>query len=397
MKFFDLKTGIFCGNSASYPRKDLKHEQRKICVCPIDGVSSDIRVSEMRREIQRRIQSQEFLVHGSVSDNGVCSTHLQRKSAGYCNMSGCSGGKTLSHGNTHKADEKQSRTCEFGPRLEDISGIRFEPCEQSYPTVRKDSSFSRMRSEGSSFRSRFDDHRHMSFSLPVGKIPKTQRGCETAYSFGREKLYASDHIYYGRQNSRCLYSGSAATDCSGILCHGSGIRGFRTALQVLRSNGFLCYKSEKELQIQNPGIFQCRQVYRSFRRSENRTDRICGKKEISHSSAQNSICGLGNKEAFCFSHEQLSPSCNNNSIPLQVPLADRIFFQMDQAKPEDKKFFRNVFQCGQNTDMDCCSGLRYGGSRQDSTWPHAEPLRNLSNSECCYFRETSYYPNTYRG
>ena len=83
--------------------KDLKHEQRKIYVCPIDGISSGIRVSEVRREIQRKIQSQEFLVHGSVSDNGVCSTHLQRKSSGHCNMSGCRGGKTLSHGNTQKA------------------------------------------------------------------------------------------------------------------------------------------------------------------------------------------------------------------------------------------------------------------------------------------------------
>ena len=154
MKFFDLKTGIFCGNSASYPRKDLKHEQRKICVCPIDGISSGIRVSEVRREIQRRIQSQEFLVHGSVSDNGVCTTHLQRKSSGYCNMSGCRGGKTLSHG---------------------------EYAE-------------------SSFRSRFYDHRHMSFSLPVGKIPKTQRGCETAYSSGREKCHASSHIYFRKSN-----------------------------------------------------------------------------------------------------------------------------------------------------------------------------------------------------
>jgi hypothetical protein len=94
-------------------------------------------------------------------------------------------------------------------------------------------------------------------------------------------------------------------------------------------------------------------------------------------------------------NEQLFTGGTDNRSTLQVPLADRNLFQMDQAVPSYQDIFRHQCQRCENSNLDSYQRLRSGGDCQERTQNRTEFGRNLANSQHCTFRESLYYTSTY--
>src|SRR3989338_8751072 len=76
----------------------MTHESRTDRLCATGGASSQQGVSKMRRPLSRRLLSQEFLLLGSVSGDGICPTDLPGKLARHRSLPSLRAWQTLSHG-----------------------------------------------------------------------------------------------------------------------------------------------------------------------------------------------------------------------------------------------------------------------------------------------------------
>ena len=76
MSFIDLKFFPGICQSLSSTHEEGVHEFRKNDLCPIDGLYPRIRVSKMRRSIQRQSQVDQLYLLGSVSLYGLRPAYL---------------------------------------------------------------------------------------------------------------------------------------------------------------------------------------------------------------------------------------------------------------------------------------------------------------------------------
>src|ERR1051326_5597613 len=96
----DLNLGIHSNHPCALSRKETSDEFRQNDLLSIDGFPSHLRVSQMRRALQRKPQAQGFLVLGSVSLYGLCPTYLSREPERYRNLFAVSRGQTLPSGHS---------------------------------------------------------------------------------------------------------------------------------------------------------------------------------------------------------------------------------------------------------------------------------------------------------
>ncbi len=72
-----------------------------------------------------------------------------------------------------------------------------------------------------------------------------------------------------------------------------------------------------------------------------------------------------------------------------------LFFQMDQATPQNQEIFRNVRERGKNSDLDCCISLLTCGHHEETTQPSREPLHYSTDSQRHCFRKSSNLSTDY--
>jgi len=94
-------------------------------------------------------------------------------------------------------------------------------------------------------------------------------------------------------------------------------------------------------------------------------------------------------------NKQFYSASLDNCSTLQMPLADRNLFQMDQTISANQDVLRNFRECCEDSNLDCHQRLRSGRNRQERTRNRPEFGRNLANSQHCTFRESPYYTSTY--
>src|SRR3990172_1394792 len=108
--FFDLK--FFCPighTSATSERKEMAYEYRQNRVCSTDGLCSHLRVSPMRRALQRQLQGEDVFLLGSVPLYGLCPVDLPGKPQGYRGLPARGEDQALSHRSEEHTSELQSR------------------------------------------------------------------------------------------------------------------------------------------------------------------------------------------------------------------------------------------------------------------------------------------------
>ena len=56
---------------------------------------------------------------------------------------------------------------------------------------------------------------------------------------------------------------------------------------------------------------------------------------------------------LCLPHQQFRFESLANSFNLQTKMANRVVFQMDQAKPQNQVILRHIEKCRTNPNLDC--------------------------------------------
>src|SRR3990172_9771625 len=101
----------------------MTHESRTHRLCATGGASSTQGVSKMRRPLSRRLLSQELLLLGSVSGDGVRSVDLPGKLARHRGMSSFRARQTVSHGVPRSSGALDVGGCERIARLAHLRGL----------------------------------------------------------------------------------------------------------------------------------------------------------------------------------------------------------------------------------------------------------------------------------
>src|SRR5882757_2414985 len=96
----DLNLGIHSNDFCALSRKETSDEFRQNDLLSIDGFPSHLRVSQMRRALQRKLQTQDLFVLGSVSVYGFCSTDLSRELERYRSLFAVGCRQTLPSGHS---------------------------------------------------------------------------------------------------------------------------------------------------------------------------------------------------------------------------------------------------------------------------------------------------------
>ena len=89
--------------------------------------------------------------------------------------------------------------------------------------------------------------------------------------------------------------------------------------------------------------------------------------------------------------QQFHTACVDDRKTLQVSMAGRAVFQMDQTEFAYQSLLRNERQRGENSSVDRDQRLRARGHRQKGTRCRTQPQRNLANPQPDAFRENPYF------
>jgi hypothetical protein len=84
--FIDLNYFSSRCHSLALNGEEMANEFRKNNIFSDHGLPANVRVPAVRRKIFGKLQNQELLMLGSVSEHGICATNLQGKSAGYSGL-----------------------------------------------------------------------------------------------------------------------------------------------------------------------------------------------------------------------------------------------------------------------------------------------------------------------
>src|SRR5437773_1060227 len=98
-------------------RKELLDECWPIDLFTTDGLSSRSRVSPMRRALQGRLQTQEFLLLGPVSLHGLRPAYVPRKFARHRSLSAGQPNQALPYGHSRSRLAQHAGQRQLGTRL----------------------------------------------------------------------------------------------------------------------------------------------------------------------------------------------------------------------------------------------------------------------------------------
>ncbi len=116
---------------------------------------------------------------------------------------------------------------------------------------------------------------------------------------------------------------------------------------------------------------------------------------LSRSSSPDRILRHPDKQKVYLFNKQLCTAGFDGCTALQMSLADRNLFQMDQTVPANQNIFWQYRERSEDPNLDSHQHLRSGRNRQERTQNRTEFKRNPANSQHCTFRESLYYTSTY--
>ena len=110
---------------------------------------------------------------------------------------------------------------------------------------------------------------------------------------------------------------------------------------------------------------------------------------LSRTAATYSLCRYRTGQTFSVPDQQLQPVTMDDCTAIQISLADRIVFQMDQTASSDQSFLRYHNQCRQDSGMDCHQCLCAGSNPEKRTRHRSQHVRNSTGFGCHAFRENT--------
>lgn len=358
----DLKMGEYPLPLSPF-NKRWQNEFRKDSFCSVDGNSSAAeRVSKMRPKISRRLQGSEIFMLGPVSDDVICTTHLQGKPARHRNMSERPEKEALPYGYKLRSSTEHNCICERDEGLEDLCGLRKLSHPGGSATICRRRN--RCCPERHCICAGLHDNRSFHRSFSLGEIQKNQGRSENAYLAGSSWAYPFFHRHNRRKGSRCKHSGRTSHRDRSFLYHGSGISGLCKAFQVGTELLFFCNPIKTGFSIRQNQLQVRGQNNWPQMRSDNSAERFLSQEVISFPSEKGQVFRQGRRSPADFSVQQFLPASNSDRRALSVQMANRAFLQVDKATSSDQGILRDLPECSKNSNMDCSVHIRNSGNHE---------------------------------
>ena len=391
---FDLKSPI---NSGCETFTDLlkgpANVRRTNSLLTTVRLSASKTIRQMCSPISRQPSNKNLFMFRPIPVHDFCPDNLSTESSGHRDLFKSDAVKALPLRNTRQCFTQHFSKCKRASKLENIRRFCTGLNKQSSNTLRQ----RRLRSsaESRSLCSGFNHHRFMSVTFSMGKISQTQGCGQGTYTDGLKRLYTHVYPHYRRKSPRCKYSRLPGLGAWGDLCNGPRIPRLRSSFHLYSKSFHFRHKTQKQFQLSSALLSQGRQSNRFAMRPNNKTQRFLCIAGLPCGSSPHRLFRYRNKQKVHLPDEQLFTGRSDNHPTLQMPLANRNIFQMDQAVPANQNIFRHQHQRSENANLDCYQRLCSGSYCQERTRNHAEFRRNPANPQHCTFRESLYHASTY--
>ncbi len=357
-------------------------------------LSAEETIRQMCAKISQQSSDKIFLMLRPISFNVFCTNYQSQKSPRHRNISSCNGAKTLSlrfpleYISNHFSKSKRKSP------LVNIRRFRSHINRQGTKSLcqRLSRFFDRQRSLCSGF----NNHRLMPDIVSVGKLSQAKSSGKASYANESKRLYSYVYKHHGRQSPRCQYSRQADFRARSNISYGQSLCRLCSPFYLYENLINFCNKSQNQSQLHSNLEPASREKNIYSKRSNNTPQRSLCFNRLSCCSSQSQLLRQRNKKETGFSNKQFHATSFDNSIALQMPLADRNFLQMYQAVPLYKTVLRYESQRCQDPDLDRHQRLCSCCHCQERTKNRAEYWTNLSNSQHYTFREKPYSTSTYR-
>ena len=208
----------------------MTHESWTHCFCATGGVSSTQGVSKMRRPLSRRLLSQELLLLGSVSGDGLRPTDLPRESSRHRSMSSFRTRQTVSHGVPRSSGALDVGGRERVARLAHLRGIR--PGVDRHRTAFVCTRSDRSRSGSEPVRAGLHHHRPLPVAVSLGAVPPAQSRRQNAHAARPARQHPHVYPHYRRQSARRQHPRRNSAGGGRVLRDGSRLHRFRAPLSL---------------------------------------------------------------------------------------------------------------------------------------------------------------------
>jgi len=356
-------------------------------------LSTQEAVRQMCSPVSRQPSDKIFFLLRSISLYGFCTNNLSPEPPGYRKLPSCNAVKTLSLRHKRECFPNHDSKGKRESSLENLRGLRRGFNNKSQNTLCR----RRLRhsTESRGLCAGFNNHRFMYVSVSMGKISQTQSGNQSTHADGLKRLNTHIYPHYRRKSPRCKFPQRANFRARGDICYGSRIPRLRSSLYVHSKPFNFCYKSQNQFRLSPDCLSPGRQNYRFAKRPNDKTQRLLRFTGLSCRTEANQLLRHRDKQKIRILNKQLYSAGFDNCSTLQVPLANRNIFQMDQAISENQNIFRHQYQCRENSNLDSHKHLYSCGNCKERIENRAEYGRNTANSQHCTFRASADRTSTY--
>ena len=343
MPVIDLSTEKVVRYAPATLQEGPEHVCRQTRLFSAHRSSTYAHFSAMRPALSRKPQSKELHLSRPVSMYGLCTAHLPGKSTGYLSLSSLPVQQTIPHGYSRHGISKHIGQCQQGTRLADL--CRVCPVAYQYcPSI----VYRRRLWRGTRSNclcSGFHHNRSLFVSVPMGQVSSNQGCHQTPHPSGLTRQYPYIHPYQRWQIARRQHSGRTDTRTRKLLCHGSRLSGFRQIVYNRSMRSLLCNQSQIKLSVSQDLLPSDRQRYRSKVRPNSSAHRAPYIKGLPGETPTHQISRCTNQQNISFSDQQLYLAGAYHYTVIQMPLAGRVIFQVDQTKSPYQILLWNHGQC----------------------------------------------------
>src|SRR4030042_6191390 len=200
----DLNAFLYYCRPSVLKREGATYEPPAEHLLSDHGLPASSRISKMRSALPRRLQGQKLLLFRSVPLPGLRPADLSRNAPRHRVLSSSHEESALPHGISGAHLPKHLGPCQRNARLAHLCRLRPDYDRSGSHSLCRRRPGIRTRKHGLCFR--FDHHRLVSFSFPLGCFPPHQSGYQTPYPSRSARLDPLFYQDYRWKNAR--YEGS---------------------------------------------------------------------------------------------------------------------------------------------------------------------------------------------
>ena len=389
MIFFDFKSlSPLIHSFSTLSGKGMSHVFRANHFFSTIRFSTQIRIQQMRRSLSGKPAREKLFLPKSVSLHGLCTTHRARKFARHRNLPSSHGDKIIPRRLSRQDFPKHLGGRQRKKRLANLSRLR--PRFNRHRTASILSRGFRRGCRSDGLRARFNHDRSLPYPFSMGEISQKKSRRQNAHSNGLTRLHPLFYLRHRWKDARRQHYGRNPFGAKRFLRYGSSLHGFQEIIPSKPKHVIFRHSIQTKTPLSTPLVTPGREINRITMRSNHHSYGTENISRLSRLFASHPFYRPGYREEARVSYKQFSPSPSDDYSALQMPLADRTFFQMDQTAPSHQIVFWNVTKRREDANLDCHHCLRPRIHYEKETKNQSQSYGNPTNFEHCSFRENPY-------